>query len=220
MISLETAEFIKMLVSSFIGYIPVLTFVGVMSAWLASKLGDSTAKDEGWLSFNPWTHVDPFGLALLLVPPHVGFVRSIPTDPENIRGKFKKSRQLALFFVDMVAALVSLIISLFLVTVFLGFFSKTALSDFNDLPSFAISALLIFRAMIGASGFALIINLVYGSIKAVFFFYFPEHQNSLNYLFAYLILPLLIFILFDDYFNMLFDFLAFGISSFFHHILN
>lgn len=221
MISLEVAKLIKVLVSSFIGYIPVLTFVGVMSTWLASKLGDSTAEDEGLMSFNPLIHVNFFGLAMFLVPPlHIGFIQSTPIDPENIKGSYKEEKQLALFFVNFISSFMSLVISLFFVIVFLGFFSKTMLSSTRDLPPFAYSMLLILRSMVNASGFALIINLVYGFFKSIFFFYFPEHRYSFNYFYAHFVIPLLILLLFGKYFNMLFNFLVLVISAFFHHILN
>lgn len=63
-------------------------------AWMANKLGDSTAKDLGRLTLNPIPHIDLFGsilLPLFLVFSGTGFVlawaKPVPYNPFNIRDK-------------------------------------------------------------------------------------------------------------------------------------
>lgn len=63
-------------------------------AWMANKLGDSTAKDLGRLTLNPVPHIDLFGsiiLPLFFVLSGSGFLlawaKPVPYNPFNIRDK-------------------------------------------------------------------------------------------------------------------------------------
>lgn len=63
-------------------------------AWMANKLGDSTAKDIGRLTLNPIPHIDLFGsiiLPLFFVLSGTGFIlawaKPVPYNPFNIRDK-------------------------------------------------------------------------------------------------------------------------------------
>lgn len=67
-----------------------LTLHEVAHAWVAWRLGDPTAKDEGRLTLNPLVHVDPLG-ALMFVLTYVlaglpfGWARPVPVDPRHFR---------------------------------------------------------------------------------------------------------------------------------------
>ena len=63
-----------------------------MHAWMADRLGDSTARDLGRLTINPLAHLDWFGsifLPLLLVfsnsPLIFGYAKPVPFNPYNLR---------------------------------------------------------------------------------------------------------------------------------------
>jgi Zn-dependent protease len=63
-----------------------------MHGWMAERLGDSTAKDQGRLTINPLPHIDPFGsvfLPFLLVlsgsPFVFGWAKPVPFNPYNLR---------------------------------------------------------------------------------------------------------------------------------------
>lgn len=51
-------------------------------AFAAYKLGDDTAYRQGRLSLNPFAHVDPLGLAMLLFA-HIGWGKPVQVDPRN-----------------------------------------------------------------------------------------------------------------------------------------
>src|SRR3989338_472750 len=53
-------------------------------ALVATLLGDTTAKDQGRLSLNPFTHIDWMGL-LLLVTVGVGWGKPVPFNPLYLR---------------------------------------------------------------------------------------------------------------------------------------
>ncbi|MFA6594526.1 MAG: site-2 protease family protein [Candidatus Buchananbacteria bacterium] len=53
-------------------------------ALAANLLGDSTAKDEGRLNFNPLAHLDPLGFVMILVA-GFGWAKPVPVNPYNLR---------------------------------------------------------------------------------------------------------------------------------------
>jgi Zn-dependent protease len=55
-------------------------------AYMALKLGDSTAKDEGRVSLNPLRHLDPIGF-LFIVLVGFGWAKPVRFNPENLKRK-------------------------------------------------------------------------------------------------------------------------------------
>ena len=67
-----------------------LTLHELAHAWVAWRLGDPTAKDEGRLTLNPLVHVDPLGAAMfvltyVLAQFPFGWARPVPVDPRYFR---------------------------------------------------------------------------------------------------------------------------------------
>jgi Zn-dependent protease len=60
----------------------------VAHGYAAERLGDPTARMLGRLTFNPFKHIDPFGLLMLLLI-GFGWARPVPVNPLN----FKRPRQ-------------------------------------------------------------------------------------------------------------------------------
>lgn len=69
---------------SFILFLPVillaLTIHEFSHGYMAYKLGDPTAKIAGRLTLNPLSHIDPFGLILLLLI-RIGWAKPVPVNP-------------------------------------------------------------------------------------------------------------------------------------------
>jgi len=60
-----------------------LSFHEFAHAWMAYRLGDSTAARMGRLTLNPMSHLDPIGsLALLLMG--FGWAKPVPVDPRHL----------------------------------------------------------------------------------------------------------------------------------------
>lgn len=53
-------------------------------AWMANYLGDSTAKQMGRLTLNPFKHLDLLGTIALLVA-HIGWAKPVPYNPSNLK---------------------------------------------------------------------------------------------------------------------------------------
>lgn len=79
--------------SFFIAIIVGLTIHEFAHAWIAYKLGDSTAKYEGRMSLNPIRHLDPLGTLLLIIFLYTlgfgfGWGKPVPVNPYNLRHRY------------------------------------------------------------------------------------------------------------------------------------
>ncbi|MED4581471.1 site-2 protease family protein [Brevibacillus choshinensis] len=75
-------------------------------AFVAWKLGDNTAKDEGRLTVNPIPHIDPFGLILILFGPF-GWAKPVPINPLHFRG----NKRLGIVYVSAAGPLINLVLA-------------------------------------------------------------------------------------------------------------
>lgn len=70
------------LVLSVPGVLIAITFHEYAHAWMADRLGDDTPRREGRLSLNPLKHMDPVGIAMLLIA-GFGWGRPVQINPNN-----------------------------------------------------------------------------------------------------------------------------------------
>lgn len=61
-----------------------LPFHEYAHAFVATKLGDQTARLSGRLSLNPMRHIDPWG-ALMIVLVGFGYAKPVPVNPRNFK---------------------------------------------------------------------------------------------------------------------------------------
>jgi Zn-dependent protease len=64
-----------------------LTFHEFGHGYVASLIGDNTAKDAGRLTLNPIPHIDPLGLLMVLMI-GFGYAKPVPTDPRNFNTRW------------------------------------------------------------------------------------------------------------------------------------
>jgi Zn-dependent protease len=82
----------------YLGLLVLLTFHEYGHAWMASKCGDDTAKDQGRCSLNPVVHIDPIGtvvMPLLMIFLSlsgsgagrflIGWAKPVPVNVNNLR---------------------------------------------------------------------------------------------------------------------------------------
>ncbi|MBS4007968.1 MAG: site-2 protease family protein [Clostridium sp.] len=62
-----------------------ITFHEAAHAFMAYRLGDPTAKDQGRLTLNPLKHLDPLGTLALLIF-RFGWAKPVPVNPMYFRG--------------------------------------------------------------------------------------------------------------------------------------
>jgi Zn-dependent protease len=64
-------------------------------AWMATFLGDPTARMQGRLSLNPLKHLDPVGTIMLFIA-GIGWGRPVPYDPRHLKKPLRDSALIAL----------------------------------------------------------------------------------------------------------------------------
>lgn len=73
------------------GVLIAITFHEFAHGYIAYKLGDNTAKNEGRLSLNPLDHLDPIGTLLLLVA-GFGWGKPVHVNPRNYTRKISMEK--------------------------------------------------------------------------------------------------------------------------------
>lgn len=131
--------------------VPILFAITLHEAahgWVASKLGDPTAKQLGRITINPIKHIDPMGtvvvpLFLAMISPFVmGWAKPVPVDPRYFKSPL----------LDMALVAVAGPVSNFFMACFWAIFIQLALLSLEQ------SQLLAFLAEMGQNG--IIINIV------------------------------------------------------------
>ena len=57
-------------------------------AYVAYRMGDSTAKDQGRITLDPLKHLDLFGTIMILVS-FIGWAKPVPINPGNFKTESK-----------------------------------------------------------------------------------------------------------------------------------
>jgi len=70
------------------GIVIGLTIHEFSHAYIASRCGDTTSKDQGRLTLNPLKHIDPLGFIMLLVA-GFGWAKPVQFDEKNLRNPKK-----------------------------------------------------------------------------------------------------------------------------------
>jgi len=73
--------------------------------YIAYRLGDMTAKDEGRLTLNPLKHIDPIG-AIMMIIARVGWAKPVPVNPY-----FFKDRKKGMMLVSVAGPLSNLLMA-------------------------------------------------------------------------------------------------------------
>ena len=86
---------LKSLVVSAPAVLVAITFHEFAHAFVADRLGDDTARREGRLSLNPFSHLDPIGTLMLLVA-GFGWGKPVHVDPRNYTRKMSMEKREAI----------------------------------------------------------------------------------------------------------------------------
>lgn len=82
---------IEGIIISLPGVIVAMTFHEFAHAWAATKLGDETPRQQGRLSLNPISHIDPVGLICLMLL-GFGWGKPVQINSRNFDGKYSLSK--------------------------------------------------------------------------------------------------------------------------------
>ena len=78
-----------------IALVVVISVHEAAHAFVAHKLGDDTAKNQGRLTLNPLAHLDPIGTLMIFVA-HFGWGKPVPVNPYNFKDPVKDSALVSL----------------------------------------------------------------------------------------------------------------------------
>ncbi|MCL2408046.1 MAG: site-2 protease family protein [Oscillospiraceae bacterium] len=85
--AIRNVDWTSMLTNALLLIVPALvslTFHELSHGFVAYKLGDRTAKDEGRLTLNPVRHIDPIGLVMMLIF-RFGWAKPVPVNMRNFK---------------------------------------------------------------------------------------------------------------------------------------
>jgi Zn-dependent protease len=96
----------------FVALVPSIILHEVSHGWVANRFGDPTAKEQGRLTLNPISHLDPFGsvvlpalLVFLHLPPF-GWARPVPVNVSRLRNPRKNA-----IWVSLAGPVVNIVLS-------------------------------------------------------------------------------------------------------------
>lgn len=119
MLNMQTTELLITTLTFFLAYLVSVTISGSFRAWVAEKMGDETGAALGFLSFNPFVHVDMLGL-LFLVVFFFGWGRYVPINHFNIEDPYRRLKIAAAYFSDTIIHFFSALIGIILLIVAVG----------------------------------------------------------------------------------------------------
>ena len=115
------------MVATLLAVLMAITFHETAHGYIAYRLGDLTAKNQGRLTLNPIAHLDPIG-ALMMFVFGFGWAKPVPVNPFYFEGDRTKGMML----VSVAGPLTNLIIS------FAAYFIYVAGSGFAAIPFLSI----------------------------------------------------------------------------------
>lgn len=200
-IGLKGAQSVIHLVTIFFAYLLTIAPAGYFRAWVAAKMGDETAKNNGFLTLNPINHIDPIGIIMLFLF-NIGWGKQVPINIANIREpnrlfKFSVALLSGVFIHFLMA-----IIALFVFILLLGGDSFALIH--STVSSLAVSIARIIITFIYLNIFLAVIELVVNIILigTVFFSEKYSHYQQYTY-YILLIVPIVVLLLFGGYLGQL-----------------
>lgn len=110
---LDLAQYIRELTVLLVPLLFTITCHEAAHGLAASLLGDPTARLAGRISLNPVRHIDPLGMMIMLIPPHIGWARPVPVDPRHF-----KSERTGMFLVALAGPLANVVVACLCAAVF------------------------------------------------------------------------------------------------------
>lgn len=174
-------------------------------AFVAHKLGDDTAKNQGRISLNPFVHLDLMGSLLLIVSSIIGFgfgwAKPVPINPNNF-----KNRKLGMGLSALAGPVSNFLMALIFMIIYkiLYFYGQAKQSEIVSYVALAVSYIIMTNIILAVFNF-LPIPPLDGS--RIFMLILPEKiyfkiMQYERYIF-FVLLALMLFNVLDPVFNAL-----------------
>ncbi len=200
MLGLRNAQTLVGLITLFLAYFITISPAGSFRAWVAKKMGDSTAEDLGFLSLNPLVHIDFLGLAWLLFFSHpeyfsgFGWGRHVPINPHNIQGKWRWLKLICAFFSASCAHFVMATAAFTLAAVL---FFENAKQEIFCSSSFSVIIVHLLFALLSLNIFLVLVQVVINAIVLIAMYVSDGTSQATSYLYYFVLFaPLIILLLF------------------------
>ncbi|HEV2600956.1 MAG TPA: hypothetical protein VGT41_01530 [Candidatus Babeliales bacterium] len=187
-------------------YLISITPAGCFRAWVGKKMGDDTAEEFGFLTLNPFAHINLFGLLILFlsfdtriilwrdmrIPIYTGFGwgQIIPLNPVNIGGRHR--------FLKLAAVLFSNSFIFFCIPILaLLFFKLVLLFTSPDVIGLTPSMLLatqLYRACMSLNVWLLLVESMISAVVLMVFYYDRELADRAYYVIVFA--PIVILVIF------------------------
>lgn len=125
---------ITSMVATLLAVLMAITFHETAHGFVAYKLGDPTAKNQGRLTLNPIAHLDPIGALLMLVA-GFGWAKPVPVNPFYFNGDRTKGMML----VSVAGPAVNLLLSFTAYFIFLAGNGFIAIPFLNMFLSYCVT---------------------------------------------------------------------------------
>ena len=102
----DLAQYIRELTVLLVPLLFTITCHEAAHGLVANMLGDPTAKLAGRITLNPARHLDPLGMLIMIIPPHIGWARPVPVDT-----RYFKSPRTAMFLVALAGPMANVLVA-------------------------------------------------------------------------------------------------------------
>jgi hypothetical protein len=201
-LTLGLARTLIQLLTSLITYFWLIPVLGYFRAWTAKKMGDSTPEMLGYLTLNPFVHIDMIGLMVLCLF-GAGWGVQIPIYLNNIEGRFASLKRLIVLFSDALLSFLIAVMTAVIAIVILGYNQNQLMAFGTQPPSMMVAFGGLLMTTLRLSMFLMIIDIVNNTAAYIVWklsqrtsFYNPNVQLALMFV------PLLIYIFFGPYLYM------------------
>ena len=186
------------IITALMTYFWLAPVLGCVRAWIAKKMGDDTPEMLGFLTLDPFVHIDMIGFMVTLLC-GVGWGVNIPIYLNNIQGRFETPRRVFALFSDAMLGFFIAVLAT-IIAVARGYGYKQLLAAGAQPPSMGVALQYLLISTLNFSIFLMIISIVQNSATYIIWlasrrtsFYNPTVQ--LLFLFG----PLLIYIIFGGF---------------------
>lgn len=184
MINVQIAQSLISLITFVIAYIISVTLAGCFTSWVALKMGDETPADSGFITLNPFMHLDLMGF-LFMILFKFGWGRFIPINPHNITGRFRVLKRIVAFLAEPFSYLVISLLSLVGVILLMGKEVLYASSGFFDafpgVSSYSFAISLIAMSMIFVNVMLAVITFLVNMCGLCVIYFMEKYPDYMMY---------------------------------------
>lgn len=197
-LTLGLARTLIQLLTSLITYFWLIPVLGCFRAWTAKKMGDSTPEMLGYLTLNPFVHIDMVGLAVLCLF-GAGWGTQIPIYLNNIQRPFETAKRVLVLFSDAILSFFIAVVAA-VVAIALGYNYNQLAAIGTQPPSMLVAFARLLMTTLWLSMFLMIIDIV--NNVAAYIVWIASRKTSFydqNVQLGLMFIPLVIYIFLGNY---------------------